>query len=116
MQKYVADHLPDATVTTYGFQRGGALRLTCCVGRCNMNLSNYWSGLWRSSWTLEIPEGASSGRLTGSVAANVHYFEDGNVQLEDKTVFDQAIEVRVSFVVNGFSTLNTQTEHDDPTC
>jgi len=94
MSRYAADKLPDATVTTYGFVRGGKQRVTCCVGRCNMNLSNYWSGLWRSSWTLEVSEGAASGQLSGSVACNVHYFEDGNVQLDDGTKFTQSIEVR----------------------
>jgi len=78
MSRYAADKLPDATVTTYGFVRGGkqrvcrsraaeaspsppprSLRLvgkqqvTCCVGRCNMNLSNYWSGLWRAAADLQ---------------------------------------------------------------
>lgn len=94
MSRYAADKLPDATVTTYGFVRGGKQQVTCCVGRCNMNLSNYWSGLWRSSWTLEVSEGAASGQLSGSVACNVHYFEDGNVQLDDGTKFTQSIEVR----------------------
>lgn len=94
MQRYAAEFLPEATVTTYGFKRGGTSRVTCCVGRCNLNLSNYWAGLWRSSWTLELGEGASSGSLTGSVACNVHYFEDGNVQLEDGTKFASILEAR----------------------
>jgi len=41
-----------------------------------------------------VSEGAASGQLSGSVACNVHYFEDGNVQLDDGTKFTQSIEVR----------------------
>ena len=54
----------------------------------------YDLALWgrRSSWTLEVSEGAASGQLSGSVACNVHYFEDGNVQLDDGTKFTQSIE------------------------
>jgi len=68
-------------------------QVTCCVSRCNKNLSNYWSGLWRSSWTVEMAEGASSVRLIGAIHAFVHYFEDGNVQLDDTVSFDDTIEV-----------------------
>jgi len=41
-----------------------------------------------------VSEGAASGQLSGSVACNVHYFEDGNVQLDDGTKFTQSIEAR----------------------
>ena len=48
---------------------------------CDLNLSNYWAGLWRSHWVLEFTTGSTSGTLKGTVHSNVHYFEDGNVQL-----------------------------------
>jgi len=39
--------------------------------------SNYWNGRWRSSY-LYTP---SSSTLTGTIAVDVHYYEDGNVRL-----------------------------------
>jgi len=87
MNLYAADKLPDAVVTTYGSKSGSTIKITSCIGRCALNLNNYWAGLWRSHWVLEFTEGSKSGKLTGTVRSNVHYFEDGNVQLDDGTKF-----------------------------
>jgi len=87
MSLYAADKLPDAVVTTYGVKTGSTIKITCCIGRCSLNLSNYWAGLWRSHWVLEFTDGSKSGKLSGTVRSNVHYFEDGNVQLDDGTKF-----------------------------
>ncbi|SJX60468.1 related to CAP1-F-actin capping protein alpha subunit [Sporisorium reilianum f. sp. reilianum] len=43
------------------------------------NLSNFWSGRWRASYTLD--PAASPPSLTSTVSVQVHYFENGNVQL-----------------------------------
>jgi len=94
MKTYVAEYLPNATVTTYARKAGGSCQVICCVGRCNMELSNFWSGLWRSQWMLDISPDASSGVLSGFVACHVHYFEDGNVQLQDSTKFEQTIQLQ----------------------
>ncbi|KAI6234581.1 F-actin-capping protein subunit alpha [Aphelenchoides fujianensis] len=42
---------------------------------------NYWNGRWRSTW--EIPPLDKSGKIDvkGISRINVHYYEDGNVQL-----------------------------------
>lgn len=45
-----------------------------------INLRNYWSGNWRSSWVVEVRGAQAS--LTGSLKVRAHYFEDGNVQLQ----------------------------------
>jgi capping protein alpha len=86
MNRYAANKLPNSVVTTYYKDVGGKSTITCCIGRCDLNLSNYWAGLWRSHWVLEC-SGSSSGQLKGTVHSNVHYFEDGNVQLDDSTTF-----------------------------
>ncbi|KAF3936983.1 hypothetical protein ABW19_dt0208893 [Dactylella cylindrospora] len=39
--------------------------------------SNYWNGRWRSTYIYS----PSSSTLTGSIAVDVHYYEDGNVRL-----------------------------------
>lgn len=39
---------------------------------------NFWNGKWRSTWTLDLEKKT----LSGAFQANVHYYEDGNVQLD----------------------------------
>ncbi|SOV08303.1 related to CAP1 - F-actin capping protein alpha subunit [Ustilago sp. UG-2017a] len=43
------------------------------------NLSNFWSGCWRASYTLDPTVSPST--LTSTLSVQVHYFENGNVQL-----------------------------------
>jgi capping protein alpha len=61
-----------AVATVYGQDNG---TLTICVSGANVNLGNFWTGGWKATYTLK------SGSLTGHIKTNVHYFEDGNVQL-----------------------------------
>eukprot|EP00943_MAST-04B_sp_MAST-4B-sp1_P005742 g5742.t1 len=47
------------------------------------DLRNYWSGKWKSSYTVEL----SSNTITGSTKLIAHYFEDGNVQMKTSQNF-----------------------------
>jgi len=86
MQAYCRDYLPSGVVTTYG-STGAGVTVVSCISAKVAELSNYWAGSWTSEWTLEVPAGGAIGQLTGNVKCDVHYFEDGNVQLDDKIVF-----------------------------
>ena len=59
------------------------------TGPLNASLSQYWAGSYRSSWTLDT----SSGALEGSIKCLIHYFEDGNVQLDDGASFKASVDV-----------------------
>ncbi|KAH9445174.1 hypothetical protein Pst134EA_031776 [Puccinia striiformis f. sp. tritici] len=41
------------------------------------NPTNYWTGRWRSIYEIDT----SSGTIKGEIQVNVHYYEQGNVQL-----------------------------------
>ncbi|KAF8630941.1 hypothetical protein AX17_005298 [Amanita inopinata Kibby_2008] len=41
------------------------------------NPTNYWSGRWRSQYDIDLEEKT----INGKIYANVHYYEQGNVQL-----------------------------------
>jgi len=73
----------------YGSDNG---RLTVCISAKNMNLSNYWTGGWRALYTISVSANGQS-ELKGSVKLNVHYFEDGNVQLH--STFEKQANVNV---------------------
>merc|ERR1711918_54533 len=46
--------------------------------------------------------GGSVGQLTGKISVHVHYFEDGNVQLDDKAAFQSEVPAAVDKVGSEF--------------
>jgi len=72
---YVAEFYPHGTTTVYG--REG--KIIVCVSSARFNPHNFWNGRWRSVWTFH------GGELTGHFKIVVHYYEDGNVQLNTDT-------------------------------
>jgi capping protein alpha len=61
-----------AVAAVYGQDDG---TLVVCISGANVNLSNFWTGGWKAEYTIK------GGQLKGEIKTNVHYFEDGNVQL-----------------------------------
>jgi len=72
---YVAEHYPHGAATAYG--KDGQIIL--CISSARFNSANYWNGRWRSVWTY------SNGELSAHYKIVVHYYEDGNVQLNTDT-------------------------------
>jgi len=74
-QDYVKEHYPNGAATVYA--KGG--EITIAVSSARFNASNLWNGRWRAVWTY------SNGELVGHFKIVVHYYEDGNVQLNTDT-------------------------------
>jgi len=74
--QYASDHYPHGAATVYG--RDG--EITACLSSARFNPSNFWNGRWRSVWTY------SNGKLNVHYKIVVHYYEDGNVQLNTDTI------------------------------
>lgn len=55
-------------------------QITIVISGEKTNLRNFWSGRWTSSWNLSLNDG--SAELTGDLKLHIHYFEDGNLQLQ----------------------------------
>jgi hypothetical protein len=53
------------------------------------------NGRWRSKWSLAFNKGQTECELTGLVKAQVHYFEDGNVQLVSSKDITETIQLQV---------------------
>jgi len=76
-------------VAVYGADNG---TVTVCISAKNVHLGNFWTGGWRSVFSLNVSK-AGSVEMKGNVKINVHYFEDGNVQLN--THVDKSVNVTV---------------------
>jgi len=63
----------------------GAGSYTLCIESHQFQPQNFWNGRWRSQWTIPIGDLGKSAsgtiELNGTVKVQVHYYEDGNVQL-----------------------------------
>jgi len=72
---YTAEHYPHGTTTVYG--KDG--KIIVAISSARFNPHNFWNGRWRSVWTYH------AGELVGHFKIVVHYYEDGNVQLNTDT-------------------------------
>ncbi|EJT50686.1 F-actin capping [Trichosporon asahii var. asahii CBS 2479] len=54
------------------------------------NPSNFWTGRWRTRWVVD----PAVGTVTGTILVDVHYYEQGNVQLstEHRAAFPVPVE------------------------
>lgn len=73
--KYAAEHYVNGAATVYGTQG----KVIICIASEKFQPNNFWNGRWRSVWTCSISGGGI--QLDGNIKINVHYYEDGNVQL-----------------------------------
>ncbi|KAJ1964118.1 F-actin-capping protein subunit alpha [Dipsacomyces acuminosporus] len=79
LSSYVEAHYPDGAVSVFSHE--GCL--VSCIVSNKFSPSNYWNGSWRAVWSFN----PSNGQLNGSAKVKIHYFEDGNVQLDTQSDF-----------------------------
>lgn len=65
----------------FGKSQGNQVTLTICIEDHQFQPKNYWNGRWRSQWHVTFQTGSGSADLKGVLKVQVHYYEDGNVQL-----------------------------------
>jgi capping protein alpha len=71
------------------YVKGSTLFVNMCAKR--INLRNFWSGRWQSRWEADLTSNPL--RVKGTISLHVHYFENGNLQLQSEKV----VEDNVSF-------------------
>jgi len=76
---YVADHYATGTGAVFNSPDGSVI----VISASKFEPRNFWTGSWRSVWNASYQPGQKAGDVTlkGSVHINVHFYEDGNVQL-----------------------------------
>ncbi|KAI8990760.1 F-actin-capping protein subunit alpha [Mycotypha africana] len=81
---YVYDHYPNGVSTVYNNSK----EIIIAIVDNKYNPSNYWNGKWLASWIYDTQKDT----LRGMTVVNVHYYEDGNVQLNA----EKNVEVELS--------------------
>jgi len=76
---YLASHFLEGTVSVFPPSEPRP-EFTMQIVANKYNPTNYWSGRWRSEYTIDPTER----QVKGTILLNVHYYEQGNVQLETK--------------------------------
>jgi len=88
---YVNDHYQNGTPAVYSAKDGSEMKVTICISSSKFSPNNFWGGRWRSTWIAKFKPG-SEVKLEASIAVQVHYYEDGNVQLLTKYIKNGAIK------------------------
>jgi len=73
---YLSSHFPDGTTSVFSSPENPMVFVIQIIAN-RYNPSNFWSGRWRSEYEINL----ESRSLQGKIAVNVHYYEQGNVQL-----------------------------------
>jgi len=97
---YVAEHYENGTGAVYSAKEGGEIKLTIAISSSKISPQNYWGGRWRSVWTLVFKPGGEL-KLEGNLKVQVHYYEDGNVQLN--THFQKSTKFKVPSDAKGIA-------------
>ena len=61
----------------------------------NLKIFVIRNGRWRSKWSITFSTSQSEGELTGDIKSQVHYFEDGNVQLVSNNDVKEQVQIQV---------------------
>lgn len=80
VDKYTKEFYVNGTSAVFSSKKGADYVVTICISSAKFNSANFWNGRWRSVWTATFkPNGQVT--LSGNIRVGVHYYEDGNVQL-----------------------------------
>jgi len=89
ISKYVNDHYPFGTFGVYTNAKEGKYYI--CITSTRFNPANFWNGRWRSVWA--VPTKPGKAKIEGRIRLQVHYYEDGNVQLHTDTSKAASVDI-----------------------
>jgi len=76
---YALNHYRHGVSATFSKPTEDGKSIVCCIEDHQFQPKNYWNGRWRSQWTVTMA--GQQAEVVGVLKVQVHYYEDGNVQL-----------------------------------
>ncbi|XP_022098762.1 F-actin-capping protein subunit alpha-2-like [Acanthaster planci] len=90
---HVKDHFPNGVHTVYGKSDGDAVTLIVCIEDHKFSPHNFWNGRWRSQFSTTFTGPGTKAEVKGIMKTQVHYYEDGNVQLVSHKEIKEQISI-----------------------
>jgi len=88
---YTLNHYPHGVSATFSKETEEGKVIVSCVEDHQFQPKNYWNGRWRSQWTVVMS--GNQAQVRGVLKVQVHYYEDGNVQLVSSKEVKETINV-----------------------
>jgi len=88
---YTLNHYKHGICSVFSTVNDDGKAIVICVEDHQFQPKNFWNGRWRSVWTVQLDNG--SAEVTGLLKVQVHYYEDGNVQLVSSKEIKEGISI-----------------------
>ncbi|KAB0351024.1 hypothetical protein FD754_015881 [Muntiacus muntjak] len=103
------DHLRKAATDPRPYEAENAIEslrtsqtIIACIESHQFQAKNFWNGHWRSEWKFTITP--STTQVVGILKIQVHYYEDGNVQLVSHKDIQDSLTVSNEAAENEYQT------------
>ncbi|KAF5308193.1 hypothetical protein FQR65_LT06373 [Abscondita terminalis] len=90
--QYTRNQYKDGVSSVFSRSSAGINTLTACIEDHQFQPKNFWNGRWRSQWFIML-NGSSTAEVRGVLKVQVHYYEEGNVQLVSSKEVKDTISV-----------------------
>lgn len=94
LTEYIKERYTYGASTVIGGSDADTITLAAFIESHKYEPKNFWNGRWRSKWSLAFSRGQTECDLIGLIKAQVHYFEDGNVQLVSSKDINEKISIQ----------------------